>query len=53
MVGPLPGDKDYLMNELGYEAHGIEPNRGYGLYARDELGLPITVGAIVRAVASM
>lgn len=43
-VGSGGGEFVYLLRALGYDARGIEPNEGYALYARNELGLPIEVG---------
>lgn len=35
-----------LLEAKGYEAEGIEPNQGYGEYARDELELPVTIAFV-------
>ncbi|MDQ3818303.1 MAG: class I SAM-dependent methyltransferase [Acidobacteriota bacterium] len=43
-VGSGGGEFVYVMRRLGFDARGIEPNRGYALYAREELGLPIEIG---------
>ncbi len=43
-IGASSGEFVYLLRALGYNARGIEPNRGYGEYARDYLGLPIEIG---------
>ena len=45
-VGSGGGEFVYLLNKLGFEAYGIEPNEGYGTYARDELGLPVEIGFV-------
>jgi len=45
-VGASSGEFVYLMRGLGFEARGIEPNEGYGLYAKNELGLPIEIGVM-------
>lgn len=43
-IGASSGEFVYLLRARGYNARGIEPNRGYGEYARDQLGLPIEIG---------
>ncbi|MBK7707654.1 MAG: methyltransferase domain-containing protein [Acidobacteria bacterium] len=48
-VGAGGGEFVYLMRELGFDARGIEPNEGYGNYAKDELGLPVEIGFIQQA----
>jgi len=40
------GEFLYLLRAAGYRATGVEPNAGYGAYARDELGLDVYVGLI-------
>jgi 2-polyprenyl-3-methyl-5-hydroxy-6-metoxy-1,4-benzoquinol methylase len=45
-VGASSGEFVYFLRKLGYDARGIEPNEGYGTYARDELGLPIDIGLV-------
>lgn len=45
-VGSGGGEFVYLMRRLGFEAEGIEPNEGYGNYAKTELGLPIRIGFV-------
>lgn len=37
------GEFLYLLTDQEYSACGIEPNEGYGSYARDQLGLPVEV----------
>ncbi len=48
-VGAGGGEFVYLMNKLGFDARGIEPNEGYGNYARDDLDLPIQIGFVQQA----
>jgi 2-polyprenyl-3-methyl-5-hydroxy-6-metoxy-1,4-benzoquinol methylase len=43
-VGSGAGEFVYVMRRLGFDARGVEPNRGYALFARDKLGLPIEIG---------
>ena len=43
-IGAGGGEFVYLMRKLGFDARGIEPNEGYGLYAKRELELPVEVG---------
>lgn len=43
-IGASSGEFVYLLRAHGYNARGIEPNRGYGEYARDHLKLPIQIG---------
>ena len=38
-VGAGSGEFVFLMQALGKEAVGIEPNKGYSTYCREELGL--------------
>lgn len=45
-VGSGGGEFVYALRKLGYDARGIEPNEGYGLYAQKELGLPIQIGFV-------
>ena len=42
-VGSGGGEFLYLLRRLGYEVQGIEPNQGYGEFARNVLGLPVEV----------
>ena len=43
-IGAGAGEFVYLLRKLGYDAKGIEPNEGYGLYAKTQLNLPIEIG---------
>ncbi len=43
-VGSGGGEFLYLLNKLGYDAFGIEPNEGYAEYARSEYQLNIKTG---------
>ena len=43
-VGSGGGEFLYLLNKLGYEAFGIEPNEGYAEYSRNEYQLNIQTG---------
>ncbi|MBA2340454.1 MAG: methyltransferase domain-containing protein [Pyrinomonadaceae bacterium] len=43
-IGSGGGEFVYLMRKLGFDGKGIEPNEGYGLYAKMQLELPIEVG---------
>ncbi len=43
-IGASSGEFVYFLRELGYDARGIEPNEGYGNYAKNELGLPVEIG---------
>jgi len=43
-VGSGGGEFLYLLNKLGYDAFGIEPNEGYAEYARSEYQLDIQTG---------
>lgn len=45
-VGSGGGEFLFLMRQNGYDVSGIEPNRGYGEYAKRELNLPITLSFI-------
>ena len=38
------GELVFILGELGYDACGIEPNRGYAEYSRDVLGIPVQIG---------
>lgn len=40
-VGSGGGEFIYVLDALGYDAKGIEPNEGYAIYSRNELGLDI------------
>ena len=43
-IGASSGEFVYFLRHAGYEASGIEPNEGYGQYARDQLALPVEIG---------
>ncbi|MDR1546924.1 MAG: class I SAM-dependent methyltransferase [Deltaproteobacteria bacterium] len=45
-VGSGGGEFVHLMSRLGWQAEGIEPNRGYAEYSRRELGLAVEVGFV-------
>jgi len=45
-LGSGGGEFVFLMRSLGIDAMGIEPNEGYALYAKEDLGLPIQEGFI-------
>lgn len=45
-VGAGGGEFVFLMRKLGFDAKGVEPNEGYGLYAREQLKLPIEIGFV-------
>lgn len=45
-VGSGGGFFNHVMQRMGLEVHGIEPNFGFGSYAIDELGVPTTIGFI-------
>lgn len=45
-VGAGGGEFTYLLQSLGHDAHGIEPNKGYAEYSIHEYGLNIQVGFI-------
>jgi 2-polyprenyl-3-methyl-5-hydroxy-6-metoxy-1,4-benzoquinol methylase len=38
------GELVFILGELGYDACGIEPNRGYAEYSRDVIGIPVQIG---------
>jgi 2-polyprenyl-3-methyl-5-hydroxy-6-metoxy-1,4-benzoquinol methylase len=48
-IGAGGGEFVYVMRRLGFNARGIEPNRGYATYAKEVLGLPIEIGVAQRA----
>jgi 2-polyprenyl-3-methyl-5-hydroxy-6-metoxy-1,4-benzoquinol methylase len=48
-LGSGGGELLFLLRAKGYDAAGIEPNEGYGEYARDVLGLPVQLGAYQQA----
>ncbi len=45
-VGTGGGEFAYLLQSLGHEVQGIEPNKGYAEYSKQEYGLNIQVGFI-------
>lgn len=48
-IGSGGGEVVYAMRANGVDCYGLEPNEGYGLYAKNVLGLPISVGCIETA----
>ncbi len=51
-VGAGGGEFVYLLRAFGFNAEGIEPNEGYGLYAKTHLNLPVKIGFIQQAELS-
>lgn len=45
-VGAGGGEFVFLMRKLGFDARGVEPNEGYGNYAKEQLELPIEIGFV-------
>jgi len=45
-VGTGGGEFAYLMQTLGHDVSGIEPNKGYAEYSREEYGLKVQIGFI-------
>lgn len=45
-VGTGGGEFAYLLQTLGHDVNGIEPNRGYAEYSKREYGLNVQVGFI-------
>lgn len=45
-VGAGGGEFVFLMRKLGFDARGVEPNEGYGTYAKEQLELPIEIGFV-------
>jgi len=43
-VGAGGGEWVYLMQQLGCDSVGVEPNEGYGSFARDEYGVEVFLG---------
>lgn len=43
------GELVFILRELGHDARGIEPNRGYAEYSRDVLGIPVQIGGFAEA----
>jgi 2-polyprenyl-3-methyl-5-hydroxy-6-metoxy-1,4-benzoquinol methylase len=48
-LGAGGGELLYLLRSQGYEAQGIEPNEGYGEFARTVLGLSVQLGGYQEA----
>lgn len=48
-IGSGGGEMVYAMRLAGADCRGLEPNEGYALYARDVLGLPISIDCIENA----
>lgn len=49
-VGTAGGEFAYLLQTLGHEMHGVEPNKGYAEYSMREYGLKVQSGFIQEAV---
>lgn len=49
-VGTGGGEFAYLLQSLGHQVEGVEPNRGYAEYSRQEYGLNTQVGFVQDAV---
>lgn len=45
-IGSGSGEMVYAMCSIGADCSGLEPNEGYASYARDILGLPISIGCV-------
>lgn len=45
-VGSGGGEFAYLLRTLGHEVTGVEPNRGYAGFSREQYGLDVRVGFI-------
>jgi 2-polyprenyl-3-methyl-5-hydroxy-6-metoxy-1,4-benzoquinol methylase len=45
-VGTGGGEFAYLLQSLGHDVNGIEPNKGYAEYSKQEYGLKVQVGFI-------
>ncbi len=45
-IGSGSGEMVYAMRLAGIDCSGLEPNEGYATYARDVLGLPVSIGHI-------
>lgn len=43
-IGAGGGEWVYLMQRLGNESFGVEPNQGYGSFARDSYGVEVFLG---------
>lgn len=48
-IGAGGGEFVYILSKKGYVAEGIEPNEGYGTYAKEQLGLPVKIGFVQQA----
>ena len=48
-VGSGGGEFLYLMNQLGYQTQGIEPNQGYARYSMEQYGLQVLRGFVQEA----
>ncbi len=49
-IGAGGGEWVYLMKRLGCESQGIEPNTGYGTFAKDHYGVDVHLGMYQDAV---
>ncbi len=49
-VGTGGGEFAYLLQSLGHQVRGIEPNRGYAEYSQQEYGLAAEIGFVQDAV---
>jgi 2-polyprenyl-3-methyl-5-hydroxy-6-metoxy-1,4-benzoquinol methylase len=45
-VGAGGGEFVFRLRKAGFDAEGIEPNEGYGTYAKETLELPIRIGFV-------
>lgn len=43
-LGAGGGEVVYVLQRLGFDARGLEPNEGYARFAREQLGVPVTSG---------
>lgn len=43
-IGAGGGEWVYLMNQLGNDSYGVEPNQGYGTFARDSYDVDVFLG---------
>ncbi len=48
-LGAGAGELLYLLRAAGHDISGIEPNLGYGDFAREDLGLPVQAGGYQEA----
>lgn len=51
-IGASSGEFVYLMQNMGFDARGIEPHAGYASHARDVLGLHILHGSLEDQLAA-